>query len=68
MTVLQSDEHGFRCECGRRNDYPSYVADHWDVKLIYSCPCERQYVLYRGTLTIIARPYSDIMDSEAFGD
>ena len=68
MTILKSDEKGFRCECGIRNDYPSYVADHWEVKLVYNCSCDRQYVLYRGTVTIIARPDSDIMDSEAFGD
>jgi hypothetical protein len=66
--MLKRDEKGFTCECGKRNDFPSYVADHWEVKLLYDCSCERQFVLYRGTIKVVSRPYSEVMDSEAFGD
>ncbi|HBA71802.1 MAG: hypothetical protein A2X82_19265 [Geobacteraceae bacterium GWC2_55_20] len=68
MSKLKSDANGFTCECGIRNNFPAYAQDHWDVKLLYNCSCERQYVLYRGKVTIIARPFDEVMDSEAFGD
>ncbi len=68
MSTFKNDKNGFTCECGIRNSYPSYAHDHWDVKLLYNCSCERQYILYRGKVTIIARPYDEIIDSEAFGD
>jgi hypothetical protein len=68
MVKIKYDEKGFTCECGVRNDYPGYVRDHWSVKLVYSCPCKRQFVLYRGTVTMISQPPPEYMDSESFGD
>jgi len=68
MSELEYDKKGFTCECGVRNDYPGYVRDHWDVKLLFTCSCKRLYVLYHGTVTKRLRETSDIADSEAFGD
>jgi hypothetical protein len=68
MPMLKSDSNGFTCECGIRNNFPSYTRDHWDVKLLHNCSCKRQYILYRGKVTMIARPSDEIIDSEAFGD
>jgi hypothetical protein len=69
MGNVENDEKGFTCECGLRNDFPSYVQAHWGVKLIYSCcSCQRQYILYRGTVTKTARGPQEVSDDEAFGD
>jgi len=68
MSTFKNDKNSFICECGIRNSFPSYAKDHWDVKLLYNCSCERQYILYRGSITIIARPFDEVIDSEAFGD
>lgn len=68
MPSIEKDEKGFTCECGIRNDYPSYVQEHWSVKLAYSCSCHRQYVLYRGTVTKTSQEIPDSSESEAFGD
>jgi hypothetical protein len=68
MANIEHDEKGFTCECGLRNDYPSYVQDHWSVKLAYSCTCQRQYVLFRGTVTKTSADDPEVFDSEAFGD
>ena len=65
---MEYDEKGFTCECGLRNDYPGYVKDHWSVKLEYSCPCSRRYVLYQGTVTMLPQKTPEYMDNEAFGD
>ncbi len=62
------DETGFTCECGARNDYPAYVQEHRNVKLVYSCGCRRQYVLYRGTVSKQARRISDDQENDEFGD
>ena len=68
MTNIEHDETGFTCECGIRNDYPAYVQDHRSVKLAYSCLCQRQYVLFRGTVTKTSPETPEVYDSEAFGD
>jgi hypothetical protein len=68
MANIEQDEKGFTCECGLRNDYPSYVQDHWSVKFAYACSCQRQYVLFRGTVTKTSRETPEVFDSEAFGD
>ncbi len=62
------DEKGFTCECGTRNDYPAYVREHWGVRLLYSCPCARQYLLYRGGVQKAFGGASEYPESEAFGD
>jgi hypothetical protein len=68
MAEIEKDDRGFTCECGLRNDYPTYVQDHWSVKLAYSCACQRQYILYRGTVTKTSRGKAEVCDDEAFGD
>jgi hypothetical protein len=68
MSELTFDEEGFTCECGIRNDYPAYVSEHWDVRLLYSCQCARQYLLYRGRVQRVMRGASEYQESEAFGD
>jgi hypothetical protein len=67
-TSIEHDENGFTCECGLRNDYPNYVQAHWSVRLAYTCVCQRQYVLYKGTVVKTSRELPEIYDSEAFGD
>ena len=68
-TTIEHDDRGFTCECGLRNDYPTYVQSHWAVKLAYSCSsCHRQYILFKGTVTKTSREAPEIYDSEAFGD
>lgn len=68
MSRFEYDESGFTCECGTRNDYPAYVDGHRNVRLLHTCTCRRQYVLYHGTVQKIFGDVSDCMDSEAFGD
>ena len=68
MASIEHDETGFTCECGLRNDYPSYVQDHWSVKLSFSCSCQRRYVLFRGTVTKTSHDTPEVSDDEAFGD
>jgi hypothetical protein len=68
MTIIEKDEKGFTCECGLRNDYPSYVQEHWSVRLVYSCACQRTYVLYRGTVTKTSKESTGPSESEGFGD
>jgi hypothetical protein len=68
MPELTYDEKGFTCECGTRNDYPAYVKDHWGVRLVYSCLCQRQFILYRGKVQKITQGISEYQESEAFGD
>ena len=68
MAEPTCDEKGFTCECGTRNDYPAYVQEHRNVKLVFSCCCRRQYVLYRGTVRKILHGTAGYLDSEAFGD
>ncbi len=68
MPELMYDENGFTCECGMRNDYPAYVADHWNVRLHYSCPCRRHYILYRGKVQKVPQEALEYSDGEAFGD
>lgn len=68
MANIEHDDTGFTCECGMRNDYPSYVQDHWSVKLAYSCMCQRRYVLFRGTVTRASIGDPEVFDGEAFGD
>lgn len=68
MAELECDEKGFTCECGKRNDYPAYVDDHRNVRVLYTCSCTQQYVLYRGAVRKIPRKSLEIMDSEAFDD
>ncbi len=65
---MEHDSKGFVCECGLRNDYPAYVADHREVRLLYTCPCKRQYILHRGNVTKVPPEPSEYMESEAFGD
>lgn len=62
------DDRGFTCECGARNDYPPYVSEHWGVRLLYSCRCARQFLLYRGGVQDVTRWGSEYPESEAFGD
>lgn len=68
MSNIVNDETGFTCECGTRNEYPSYAQEHWSVKLAYTCSCHRQYILYRGMVTKTSQEMPEISDSEAFGD
>ena len=68
MVHIEHDEKGFTCLCGQRNDYPDYVQDHRSVKLVYSCPCHRRYLLFKGTVTTTSRESAEVSDSEAFGD
>ena len=68
MPELTSDQKGFMCECGVRNDYPAYLKDHWGVRLVYTCSCRRQYVLFRGTVRKVAQVSPEYPENEAFGD
>jgi hypothetical protein len=68
MPELTTDQKGFVCECGVRNDYPAYLNDHWSVRLLYSCSCKRLYVLHQGTVRKVAHISPEYSDSEAFGD
>ncbi len=68
MSELVVDEKGFTCECGVRNDYPAYVQEHWGVRLLYTCPCARQYLLCRGRVQKAFRGDFEYQESEAFGD
>jgi len=68
MPDLIVDDRGFTCECGCRNEYPDYVRDHREVRLVFSCPCKRQYVLYRGSVQRVTQVLPDYQESEAFGD
>ena len=68
MVNIEPDEKGFTCLCGLRNDYPDYVQDHWSVRLVYSCSCQRRYLLFRGTVTRSSPENGGVSDSEAFGD
>jgi hypothetical protein len=68
MGEIVHDDDGFTCICGVRNDYPSYVKEHWSVRLSYSCSCHRKYILFRGTVTKNLRESPEVADSEAFGD
>jgi len=68
MREIQHDEDGFTCVCGTWNQYPSYVKDHWGVRLSYSCPCRRKYTLFHGTVTTASEESPEIVDSEGFGD
>lgn len=68
MAEIEHDELGFTCECGMRNDYPNYVKEHWGVRLAYACSCNRQYVLFHGTVTKMSRDVTEILESDAFGD
>lgn len=65
---IEHDEKGFTCLCGLRNDYPDYVQDHCSVRLVYSCPCQRRYLLFLGTVTKTSPEKEEVSDSEAFGD
>jgi hypothetical protein len=68
MSKPTYDETGFTCECGVRNEYPAYVQDHRNVKLVYACRCRRQYVLYEGIVRKTVQEPADYQESEAFGD
>jgi len=68
MAAIEVDDKGFTCECGMRNEYPHYVQEHWSVRLVYSCSCHRQYVLYRGTVTKTSREAAGPSESDGFGD
>jgi hypothetical protein len=68
MPNIVHDEKGFTCECGIRNDYPSYVQEHWSVRLAYTCACRRQYILYRGTVKKTSPEQVGFSDNEGFGD
>ena len=68
MPKIESDEKGFTCECGTRNDYPSYVQEHRSVRLVYTCACHRQYILFRGQVTKTSKDPVGISDNEGFGD
>ena len=68
MPEPAADEKGFTCECGVRNDYPAYVRDHRGVRLVYSCSCSRQYVLYHGSVRKMKPEAPESSDSDAFGD
>lgn len=68
MAKLEHDAKGFTCECGLRNDYPAYANEHRNVRLLYTCQCNRQFILFRGTVRKAARDSSEVLDSEAFGD
>lgn len=68
MTSIETDEKGFTCECGLRNEYPNYVQEHWSVRLVYACACHRQYVLYRGTVTKTSSESAGVSESDGFGD
>jgi hypothetical protein len=68
MSNMENDGKGFTCVCGIRNDYPSYVQEHWSVRLVYSCVCHRQYVLFRGTVTKTSKETAEVLDGEGFGD
>lgn len=67
MAIIEHDENGFTCECGKRNEYPSYVQEHWAVKLNFACACNRQYILYRGTVTKTSGT-PGTTEVEGFGD
>ena len=46
--IVDSDDKGFTCECGVRENYPAYVFAHWDNDLIFTCGCKRKYSVLRG--------------------
>ena len=68
MPELLTDRNGFTCECGLRNDFPDYVNDHWGVRLLYSCQCNRQYRVHKGRVTMVHRVETEFWESDAFGD
>ena len=68
MANIEHDEKGFTCQCGVRNDYPSYVQEHRGVKLLYACSCQRRYLLFKGSVQNAAGEDREVFDSEAFGD
>lgn len=68
MPELLFDEQGFTCECGLRNNYPDYVKEHWDVRLVYTCSCTRKFVLFHGKVRQVPREMPESSVSDAFGD
>lgn len=68
MPKIVFDEKGFTCECGMRNEYPGYVQEHWDVKLVYSCSCRRRFILYQGKVKMVRQSLTESPVSDAFGD
>ncbi len=67
MSELTYDKMGFTCECGARNDFPTYIQEHRNVKLVYSCVCKRQYVLYQGAVSKLAQGTLENPDEDEFG-
>jgi hypothetical protein len=39
---------GYRCECGKYNEYPVYVFAHWSEILTHTCECKNQYNIRHG--------------------
>jgi hypothetical protein len=39
---------GFTCKCGKRHEYPLYVAAHWDIVLTFKCHCGMDFTIYKG--------------------
>ena len=68
MSELTYDEMGFTCECGARNDFPAYMQEHRNVKLVYSCACKRKYVLYHGAVSKLTQGILENIDDDGFDD
>ena len=42
---------GFKCKCGKFNEYPMYVFAHWNYDLTFTCDCLRKYGIRNGVAT-----------------
>lgn len=51
-----SEPKGFTCKCGEEHVFGVWVAAHWDMELLHTCPkCGRQSKVCQGTVTPIRR-------------
>ena len=40
---------GFTCDCGREEEYPSWVFAHWNEALVCTCEdCGQKWSIFRG--------------------
>lgn len=51
---------GFKCECGKVWDFPTFVYAHWTVELVFTClECDRQYTILEGEVELIEEKTDD---------
>lgn len=39
---------GYKCTCGKFNEYPAYVYAHWDIELVHTCDCGKIWTICEG--------------------